>query len=235
MTSKVKLIALGFLLCTCLTTTSNATIISSYSEGVIDGDYYDGLGLFGALGANLRGLSYKLTVSFERSLNAEIDNAFISYSGSEGTAPTTFSATVNNITFITTAISNVSSQQLVYNGLSTGNNLFEFDAIASSAVGTTIDGYYVNGSNNLYVTSETSAFVGQVRNPGGFYLHTAQGSDDAGAAFGLNLNGTATFFYAKADVIGLNVGESVPEPSTIALLGVSSLALTLTRRRRAKD
>lgn len=206
------------------------------SHGTIYGGY-DYQGIFGDIGRDLTGLEITQTIV------SSVDPADYTYSWedpnyrftSEMNSPFYISVTVDGRTLEMSATLNLGGGLALVNGLTNGTPYgYNYDQVATNAKGSTDDDQYV--SAGISASSMTKGFVPKLD------FHQSLTQDLTGEVTGwayFSYSKTAlsypypTFFEATLDTITVNPDAvDVPEPGSVALLGVGITGLIAMRRRK---
>lgn len=217
------------------TVTTKGTISSG-----IDND-----GIFGSAAQALSGLAYTLTLTTESGQlrNETIDSRnpwFYSIYGDGGPAFTT-TVSINGKTISLYSPDSWWLYQGISSGISTGQVGSAMapvsDRIAAQAGGAVGPGQYINVSSILYTYDAANAFV-----PTLDFAQTIdfkpKGSVDGQSTFRLGgaMDPSMVSFSGSIDLIQVNVRDEpshVPEPRSVALIGLALTGLILARRRKA--
>lgn len=217
---------------------TSAAVLSYASSSVINnGNGYDGLGIFGAPGASLVGATYTLTTSFDTDANSYSQDNGYNNNWSVGNAPFDFSLTVNGVTYSGKSFGTTSSEASITNSLSLG--LGSNDRISTQEYS------YDAGGNFLWISqwinSSTDAFIGLSRDFGMRLLHPSITDDESYDYFSISSPYGITYFNnnSHTSLVAINSlpnqPANVPEPETVALLGIGLLGFTASRRKPAKN
>lgn len=195
----------------------------TYSEGIITSGY-DGLGLFGQVGANLAGNSYSETVT--------VDWSQISYFDIDLGGITRYGQSDHGISVTVTV-----------NGVTYSADLFEEVASTYSYSYHELHSYVVGGAEphsfRYSVTANQDViasdwFWGAVRLDGD-YIRQVQQEDFAFADFRLDdaWNDQSTFFSSRPSLEIFD--SSVPEPNVAFSFALGLIGLTLFRRKSTRN
>lgn len=207
------------------TVSAQAALITSTSSGIItSGD--DALGLFGAPGS-LAGSVFTQTIVFDSAdgvVSTQTGEAKIDTAG-----PVTITVSVNGISFTRTLTLNTNATHRVRN--------FDFTPPAAEISSTleSDDGNLRVEATNL-VQSSTHDFIGAVIDLNANYERYFDPTDMSFAAFqvsDLGLDRITFFISDRLDAVVLNP-VNVPEPASLALVGLGLLAVARSRRVAAK-
>jgi hypothetical protein len=201
--------------------TWTVTATGTISEG------YETTGFFGAAGRDLTGVKY--TQSFTASIDPSMYVDYRSgpnYVGVNGIVATPVKVTVDGVTISLMPTGDFYSQEYVAKGLEVGGvTLDQIDSYENSAPNSTD---FFKARNDL--VSYRKKFVPTLDFSQSLSF-VPDASFDSQAYFYIRGSNIARF-NGNIDLFEVNVDTNVPEPTSIALLGLGMAGLVTARRRR---
>jgi hypothetical protein len=200
-----------------------------FEQGIITSGI-DGLGLFGAEDRDLTGLRFTKTfaVSVDPSnYTYEYNNSLVTYLHGVSSVPFTMTLTVDGITLNKTETTVIQGQESVTAGALWPGSYYP-DQIFSSQYGYDSLGNNLDSMDYAKTSDPAAAFV-----PAPKFDQSITVSNVAMFSYFYTDNGiTPTWMNGKPDFITVS-GNDLPEPTSIALLGLGIAGMSVLRRRKA--